>query len=323
MPFEPVHPAIHQAAWSAIGAVPGCTLDTVAFANASSTPQSHLRSMAVTLTGWSPSLHKVPMTWRIPMDLGPHRTRPAHDVHAEFLVKQMRRLMDIQRSRAAAGLALGCATPLRADGGAPSPCAHLHADASVLALMIDRAQRQGDTPGDTIKGLIALPISSMHNEVRDYDGGPGLKGREMGVREVDGLRLVDPTWNVTEDRSMRSYSPADAYSTPAPPPPRRPNDPPVVTVGGSIVMVSGSTLPETAIVAATGRTVGEVADIHPLLASRRIARADMGDDWFALTMEPAPAPLGPLMNGGAFEALEALVPFHGGPMPVPHGAVPA
>jgi hypothetical protein len=318
MPFEQVHPAIHQAAWTAVGSIPGCSLDTIAFANASNMPNSHLRSMAVSLTGWSPSLHRVAMTWRIPMDMGPHRTRPDYEVHAEMLVRQMRRLMDVQRTRAAEGLALGSAVPLRADGGAPSPCDHLHADASVLALMIDRAQRQGDTPGDTIKGLIALPIASIHNNARDYDGGADLQGGDISTHEADGIRIVAPTWNVTEDRSMTAGSYASAYSSPVAPLPHRAGDPPVVTVGRSMVMVSGAVLPDTVIAAASGRLVGEVADIHPVLANRRIVKADAGDDWFALTMQPAPAPLGPLMNGGAFNALEILAPFHGGPEPTLH-----
>lgn len=84
-------------------------------------------------------------------------------------------------------------------------------------------------------------------------------------------------------------------------------------------MVSGAVLPETVIAAAAGRLVGEVADIHPLLANRRIVKADLGDDWFALTMKPAPARLGPLMNGGAFNALEMLAPVHGGSGPLLHG----
>lgn len=307
MAFEQVHPAIHQAAWSAIGSIPGCQIDTVAFANASSLPHSHLRSMSVKLTGWSPSLHRVTMDWRIPMDMGPHRTRPHHEVHAGFLVKQMKELLTIQRQRAADGLALGSGVPLRADGGAPSPCDHLHADASVLALMIDRGQRQGDTPGNTIKGLIAIALAGLHKGARDYNGRDVLAGSEMRVREVGTARIVEPSWNITQDRQVLQDSPATLYSTPAIPMPARPGEPPEITVGGRIVMVSGAILPDTAVIAAAGRRVGEVADIHPLLANRRIERADCGDDWFALTMEPLDAPIRPLMNRGAHEALEVLL----------------
>jgi hypothetical protein len=306
MAFEQVHPAIHQAAWSAVGTVPGCSLDTIAFADKAS-PGTNLRSVSVKLEGWSPSLHRVAMDWRIPMDMGPHATRPDHEVHAGMLVKRMRDLIATQRRRAQCGLELGSAVPLRADGGAPSPCDHLHADASVLALMIERGQRLGDTPGNTIKGMIALPLSSLHTGARDYDGGAVLAGADLRVAETGTMRIVEPSWNVTEDRSVPQNSPATLYSTAAIPLPARLGEAPVVTVGGRVVMVSGAILPETAIAAADGRMVGEVADIHPLVARRRIARADGGDDWFALSMEPLDAPIRPLMNRGAHEALEILL----------------
>jgi hypothetical protein len=300
----PIH--LHRAAWSALGSIPGCALDTVVWAGSRTTCS---RVLVVRGTGWSPSLHRVGMAWEI--DLSPDVAGRTYETDDNMLDLMSVRLEE-QRRRSLAGCALGAPVPLRVDGGAPSPVDHLVIDVSLMALLADMALRR-DQDMDRAVTPIGHAVCALHEATSDHDGGHAILGRETQVSCSDVGRLVSPSWHMGEDRIVALTSPAGRYASMAPPPARRPGDAPTVTMSGSTVLVSGAILPETALAGAPGRRVGDLVDIHPLLHDRIVDKAHGGDGWFAVSMTEAVVRIGDVAKLSPAEALSKLRAMTGGP----------
>lgn len=296
MPKEAVHPAIVQAAWSAVGAVPGCALSHVTI-NVPTT-QTVLRVMTVGITGWSPSLHLLEHEWMVPVDMAPDLKRPDHVVHAERLVAGMRDRLNLQRARAAAALALGQPRPLRVVAGARTEIAHLHADASVLALLVARGQEQGNAPCDMLDGIVGSGLNDLHREAMDHDGANILRNAVTCVHDHGRLRMVDPAFDLTSGRPVMkaSATPAGAVSA---------------VLRGDVLTVVNMEVPLTVLTGAKGLRVGRIIDIDERVAARRIDSVTIGDNWFGLTLRPAPVRIGEVMALGADDALRRLADVHG------------
>lgn len=293
----PIH--LHRAAWSALGSIPGCSLDTVVWAGSRTTCS---RVLVVRATGWSPSLHRVGMAWEV--DLGPDASGRTYDT-PETMLDLLEARLEEQRRRSLAGCALGAPVPMRVDGGAPSPVDHLVIDVSLMALLADMALRQ-DQGMDKAVSPIGHAVCALHEATSDHDGGNAILGRETQVSCSGVGRLVSPSWHMGEDRMVTLTSPAGRYASMAPPPARKPGDAPTVTMAGSTVLVSGAVLPETALAGADGRLVGDMADIHPLLHDRIVDKAYGGDGWFAISMTETVVRIGDVARLEPAEALSKL-----------------
>lgn len=292
MSQEPVHPAIVQAAWSAIGAVPGCTLSSVTFSS-SATPGSHARIMTAELEGWSPSLHKVRQRWQITMDMSMPPVLPAHEIHARRFVRGMRSLLAIQQRRAQEGLSLGSAIPLRADGGAPSPVNHCLVDASFAALaIIDGVLHDEDLERTFVK-LVGIPVSTMHsNGLTWHNGGDILEGDRVRVWQMDRQPAIAIRHDVINGR--KSIPGSSQYATIVTPRTRDPKDAATMHLADRRLILDGFRLPESVLLQLPGRTVADVVDVPEALGRRRILRVKRRNDEIILLLERAMLKLGDL-----------------------------
>lgn len=307
MPFEQMHPIIHQAAWSAVGAIPGCRFDTISTMAGVSASGLPTRRCRVEFEGWSPSLHRTRVDWStgaVNWNTGTDAVDPVQSASA--LLTSMADMLAIQMSRSRAGLALRSAVPLRADGGAPSSATHMITDASMLAMMIERHMHQGRTPADVVRRQLETPLARLHTESR-HDGSDAFVSGALAVRETDEGRLLEPNYDVTNGVTSGADGAFTPYSTmAAPAPASREGMSPSVTMEGRMVVITGASLPDIATTASTGREIGEVVDIHPMLAMRRIAWGASGDGCFAFTLEPCDAAIADVVGKGADEALDHL-----------------
>lgn len=197
---------------------------------------------SVSFKGWSPSLHS---TWiqaicRIPDGVDDE------DRLADILLDGFRPAFRRQARRAADAALLGHALPL--PNGITE---HLLIDEAMVALA-------GET-GMDLAQAIRIGIGGLHGSSRLHRGGTRqrMPGMQIGEAEGDGavLRYAAPDVRIT----VRGRYKAAMHR-------------------GDRIDARSGPLPETALTAAIGRTVGDVAYVHPILNGRRIVRAENGFD---------------------------------------------
>lgn len=279
---EPLAPAIVQALWSQVGAIPGCVLS-----HATAEPvqgSGGARPVTIGIDGWSPSLHAVSMELRV-VTVG----ATDHEGMLRQILATIRHELTIQARRARDGLALGQAVPFHIDREAVG---HLSIDASLLALMLERHAPQGSTPMATVRAHIAVPLGHLHNSALDHRGGSVLSDTLTTVRETPASRIVEVSHTLDQEgvHPTRRYRDGNA----------------VVTIEGRSVLIHGRVLPLTAAAAAVGRPLGDIAAIHPFLDTRIVQAVEVGDEWTEVALEPRYVRLGTVTALGVDDAIRAL-----------------
>lgn len=301
-----VTPALQRAVWAMCTAVPGLMPRAIDLAPA--LPDADAM-VGVTMEGWSPTLNACKIQFAGRPD--PNAQDLDHAVLgmlAPFVAEQARRAAD--------AMASGIGMPVETSTPARPAVAHLHADATHLAMAIRAAvakAMQGpawsddgchdgdpmDDPSivDEILRKAIATISLSHNgNARPYDGGPVISSSGcVAMQHVMG-----------DGRTICCLG-MGSESMPA---------------GQNIILVgndgSGNTrasiarsgLPDSALVILAGRAFDEVFEMPPFLAQtlgpRRMGTVtDRGDTIF-ITMEPLYASLADVSGRTPREAIDLL-----------------
>lgn len=227
----------------------------------SSTPD-----LLVEWIGWSPSLHQTLMQATVPL-----RGRdPASPEAAAIVRDQVGALAADQRRRGNDAAAIGITAPL-AIADTNTPIGHLTADRSALALA---SLRHGHFTHDVLaaavgllhrnstamlaslrhgylpRGVLAPAVGLLHGDPTASGGLMQITGHGILVRDERGTQHLG--WSAglpTRERSTKGR------------------------LVDEDLIITGITLPETLLAAATGRRVGDVVAAHPLLDERVIAKA--------------------------------------------------
>lgn len=295
---SPFRAAVTQAAWSAVGAVPGCS-----FAHLSTGTRHHadpnVASIVVGITGWSPTLHQVEieyeLTIRAPASstLAPGSGAPRGDEEPGLIAAVLEALdtpLSLQRRRAARAALEGIAMPIGNASYQPSELSHIHLDASHAAIVIERSMHHGQLPGDAMRSFLSLNLASLHREAVDHPGGHSLGSDVIDTYDHDGRSNAAFLTDLLSDERFAHEGIG-------------------ASMKGHRVSVSGMVVPDTALLAAIGRPLGDLVDLHPYLGHRIVAAAettDAGGGGFLVTLERDSRRLGGFQSLGAHEALEHL-----------------
>lgn len=307
MPQTSLHPLVHQALWSAVGSIPGCTPREIVHTT-SATISSHagapLSFVEIHFDGWSPSLHRVPIRWRLPFD-DLDGDEPAD--HVQHLLGEAHRPVAIQRARAAEGLALGEAMPIaiRRDLGQFPRVDHLHADASLLAFAVSNAwARAWDLP-DAMLQTVGTCIAVLHDDTGlQHNGFLVHSDGSTAAREQGDERTVDFEYDIIAGETVQTYA-TTRYATR---PRRAPSDgtPVIAILREGRLDIDGSMLPDTVVDILPGRPVSQVVPTATHLAHRTIRRVERSGNGFRLHFDPVPVAIAEVLAiGAAHEDREA------------------
>jgi hypothetical protein len=275
-------PRVAAAVASAIGSIPGCSMNMRGVLDLKQRTGGW--GALVTVDGWSPSLHGLHMQWTLV--IGP--SLDVEDQTASAL-SSIATLLQTQRDRAAAALALPCrpsAFPLD-QGGNRYAYMHLDVDASALAVIIgdddhrytrspphtpEQAARHResvlDTPALDRMGDLGTYVSDLHRGTTDHDGGPSLRWRDVTVSERRGRRVLD--W-VQLVRTPGHKGPSGQGM-----------------LRGTTLTLDPVAIPETLADLLPGRPLRDLVDIHPMLSDRIIRRLrTLTNGRVSVTLAPA------------------------------------
>lgn len=265
-------PHVAASLHSLIGAIPGCALDRRIRGSGSSTMGASTMRHILIVDGWSPSLQECRMQWQVALSssLDPKE-------QLQEALSQIDGEIAVQKDRAAAGLALSQPVPFEISSMHPTDIGHLHADASLIATLLDedRHPNAGSYGCATRLDRIAHIVNEIHSEGRDYSGGRILMGRNARILEQSGRRVVE------FHHDIRHPSRDDING--------------IAKITGQSIVINGATLPDTILAAAPGRRVGEIAQLNSTVDARRIRSVRQKAERLTITMEPAPVKLESLM----------------------------
>lgn len=239
--------ACDAAIQSAFGAIPGVRLGDVTLSHPKPVGgKSGTPWLVVDLTGWAPTLHEATMRLHARPAVGPDD--PGHRDETMALLEPA---LARQRSRAAAGLAHGISRPLALRPRTPDAMGvprietrHLHIDASLPALAV--------AGGDfDLERTLEMAIRELLEGDADVDGDACIAHDAHHMTEADGVRAVG-TQVVIHGEAGRS-----------------------VTFDGRTLEMHGRTVPETMLVAISGRRLGDLAALHPAIDGRIVRSAAM------------------------------------------------
>jgi hypothetical protein len=294
----PFHAAVIQAAWSAVGSVPGCRFAHLS-PGARFHPDPNVASIVVGVSGWSPTLHGVEIEYELTIEapssstLAPGSAMPRVEDQPgveNAVVEALAHPLSLQKARASRAAREGIPTPLDASVSRPGDLSHIHLDASHAALVIERSMHHGQLPGDAMRSFLSLNLASLHREAVDHPGGHSLASETIDTHDHDGRSTAAFLTDLLSDERFA-------------------HDGIGASMKGARVSVSGMVVPDTALLAAIGRPFGDLINLHPYLDHRIVAAArttDAGGGGFLVTLERDPRRLGDFQSLGAHEALEHL-----------------
>lgn len=263
LPFDAL-----RAIWRALTDVPGLHLKSSELVPVDGDGPDNL---ALTVRGWSPTLHACDMLWNVPVDVGSPRL-------LDMLTNGMHDLLETQRRRAASAYAYGI--PLPADVRWKEGWRQLHADSSHLACHIhSKTEAQDalwqeiddfDSP-DLTNDLLKETLGNLqlaHDDEQPHDGGRVIRNSGCMGMEVDGLHVIKLSSTKMLGCERREFSIRHGFR------------------GETILSIRDTKLPASVIGALAGRHVGEVVFLHRLVNGRRIAAASGDDFSIELELEP-------------------------------------
>lgn len=282
---QTVDPRVEQAVWSAVCAIPGCILSHVHIVE-----QNGIETFEIGVDAWSPSLHHILMEWQAPYVRPATATGQMDEADAQLraILSGIALNLAIQRQRSVAGLRIGQARPVRAEGTGASEVAHLRIDASLLALLVREGSLDGHTPAETIRREIAKPLSSLHTGAMDNRGGHRLNDPAIAVEDSAGHPVIE--------RAFMLSDPADTDSR--------------HRYWDRTVTLQVDPVPQTAAVHAVGQPLGRFAQVDPLLDDRIVEAVEVNEVYTSIVLQPHLVRIGDLLPLGAFEAVETLSGRH-------------
>lgn len=248
-------PEAEAAIRRAIGAIPGTSIERITAMPPANANSLRLINVRIKLMGWSPSLNEIRMAWETSI----HDDVDA-ETQSETLLSRLEDRLAIQQARFDEAMTLGKASPFLTDLDEGRYDVH-----EIDHLLIDRALAFMLEDADGTFHEVGDGLYVLHIENCDRDGDvthleaeitPEHNQPSPGMQALHG-RVFTRDFNVTEG----------------------------VVYNGRTLRIKRN-LPETAISAAVGRTVGEVVDGIPLLAGHRILSVDQEDGECIITVEP-------------------------------------
>ena len=297
-----VSAAVERAIWEVATAVPGLVPVSI---------QGTDTWIVAKLHGWSPSLHLCSIM--VTMTLPRGRSDP------QETLEPLRAVAAVQAVRAADALAAGIGLPGSARG-AHSPHLHLHADASLLGLLVldalpkspdadeddaekddERTDERPVRPADPLAAVLKDAAGSLglsHSGQRRYDGGPIISDSACVASDHDGVRAIG--LKSASFEPGRATAPGTSGRTKVL----------VTTTAERVTQVRISDLParlpNTVVAALPGRRLGDAVTMHPLLDPRVVATAHIQRDDLVVTLERLDAPLTTLVRPDAVDAIAEL-----------------
>lgn len=267
---------------------------TIGVVDPSIRPSSYLFEIAV--DGWSPSLHFISMQWLAPILITDQvmddiATNPG--AFGATIVTMLAPRIAAQRARADAGLELGWVIPNDLDRPRPehrTRIDHLMVDRSIADFVRD-ADRSRQPQVPTLERDLAKAIDYLHKHAFDDRGGPLLTSQtpRCWVEERDdGTRHCGTHVTIRQDPSL--LGPDGRF---APGLMRAAHDGRVLTV----VPGNGDVIPETVTLAAVGRPLRDIIELHPAYDDRIIQSATMIDGALRFTLVPDDVLVGDLDKG--------------------------
>jgi hypothetical protein len=236
---------------SVVGAIPGCLLTSLDLVTSDAKPNAR-PSLRAVLHGWSPSLHYVqirctsliPKDWTV-SDLG-------HPDFMDVATRMFAAKLAIQRVRSEAGITVGAPLPIVLRHNRTARIDHMHADRAALTLALRDPRSTPGMSSTTFAQVLRGMVEGAHLHGKVYNGGARLEGNANAIEEV---REGDATL-----RTVRV--------------PVRPGG--TLSMWGPHLQMRGPDLPDTVLLAASGRRLGEVVEVEPVLAGRIILTAGRG-----------------------------------------------
>lgn len=274
-------PRLLAALASRIGAIPGCHLEPHVGEWSAKSMKPGTTGYKLTVEGWSPSLHSVTMDWRMALD--PTEDEAAMTARALTILGHK---IKLQKVRAAEGLALGTAFPMRIKGGGPR-IDHLHADATALAIRIG-ALGHPRTPARDALHVFGHHVQELHNSAY-HDGSITFVHAGTTINERAGKRLI----------VIHTGIPQSVDPNAATPHPR-------LEIGGRRIFFPGVTLSDTILTALAGRPLFSVTPLGPLLDMRIIESAVQRKDGTEVILVPVDVAMADVWDIERDEAIALL-----------------
>lgn len=261
-----------------VASIPGCHVQDHRMTREGGGPDNGVRTIEMRVLCRSPSLHAYTCLWRAPCP---------EDMSQAALVlliqDRLREAMAVQIRRAEASIALGHAYPIPVASPDRMEVGHLHADASMLALLLeDYVDRAG--PVDRHLGYIRYGVHELLDRTgRDPASTVLADDRNSVIERPDGLRLVEASLD------FRARLGID-------------------WLGPSGIEVPGTGLhPEQIMSALPGRPLGDLVQIDPLVDTRIIASAEQVETGIRVMLDPLPVSLSEYAGLEPRPALERLM----------------
>lgn len=280
---------------SRIGAIPGCHLNPIVRPWAVKSMKPGETGFKLVVDGWSPSLHRVNMEWRMALDptLDPDTlTARAATILGHKII--------IQRERALAGLALGHAFPLHIGREDPR-IEHLHVDASALAFRI-AALTHPRRPARDALHVLGHRLQELHNS-STHDGSPTFPYAGVAVHAHKGVRTLSvPTDIVGADGARITHGGHR------------------IEMEGRVIDFPGVVLADTIVAALPGRPLFSIGPIGPLLDMRTIESAIQKEAGLTVRLTPAHVAIADVWDLERDAAIDLLTRRIAAPPPTPGDA---
>jgi len=136
---------------AAVGSISGCHVEQVRPRFATRPVKNGHLHLHVATVGWSPSLHKHKMSWRLIVT-----SHGTDDEMWEALTTVVRPYLDIQRRRLEAGVELGRAAPFEVSNIDSADIEHIVMDRGLAALLPGHK-------GESLRSLVTQAVYNLHS----------------------------------------------------------------------------------------------------------------------------------------------------------------
>ena len=140
---------------AAVGSISGCHVEQVRPRFATRPVKNGHLHLHVATVGWSPSLHKHRMSWRLIVT-----SHGTDDEMWEALTTVVRPYLDVQRRRLEAGVELGRAAPFEVSNIDSADIEHIVMDRGLAALLPEHK-------GATLRSEVTQAIYNLHSNLGD------------------------------------------------------------------------------------------------------------------------------------------------------------
>lgn len=273
----PFPAALHAMIGARIGSIHGARLQPLIHDWRSKDIKRGHTGYRLHVDGWSPSLHEIDMVWRLTLDLA---ETPAQ--MERRAITQIGHQLKLQRTRAAAGLALGHAYPMTIGRVTKTATAirHLHADASALGLRI-AALDSLDAPAGSALEDIAVKLHDIHRAVV-ATGADTLTEAGSEISDHGRIRTVHVGYDRSADLPGR------------------------IALTGRHLSLFDVALPETVLAALPGKRLFALSPIHPVLDGRTIESVKQEAGWLDIMLTPCDVSIDAVWDMPRDDALDLI-----------------